>query len=85
MGANNVSQKVKHSLFSGKIIPRFISLWKLASVGGRKTNHFNIYPGVLMLISVMSLRREEGGGADRTYCAADRVGFVCDEWGCHRR
>lgn len=73
------------SVLWDKMIPRFISLWKLASVGGGKTNHFNIYPGVLMFISVLSLRRGKGGGTDRTHCAADRIGFVCDEWGCHRR
>lgn len=29
-------------------------------MGGGKTNHFNIYPGVLTFISMLSLRREEG-------------------------
>lgn len=74
-----------HLFTQAKIIPRFISLWKLASVGGRKTNHFNICPGVLVFISMLSLRGGQEGGAHRRHCAADRIGFVCDEWGCHRR
>lgn len=38
-----------------------------------------------MFISMLSLRMGEGGGTERAPCAADRIGFVCDEWGCHRR
>lgn len=85
MGPHDVSVRESTSFLWDETIPRFISLWKLASVGGGKTNHLNTYPGVLMFISMLSLRNWEGGGTDRTHCAADRIGFVCDEWGCHRR
>lgn len=53
----------------------------------RETNHLNTQPWcVLMFISALSLRRERGGGGgDRVLCATDRIGFVCDEWGCHTR
>lgn len=68
-----------------KYLPGLLASGNWLQWGSRKTNHLNTYPCVLMFISMLSLRRGEGGGADRALYAADRIGFVCDEWGCQGR
>lgn len=66
---------------------------EISFTGRQKNKSFEYDTGcVLTFISVLSLRmeggRERGRGGRReggVHCAVDRIGFVCDEWGCHRR
>lgn len=75
-------------LSSDKTIPGFISLWKLA-FGGRRAENKSFEYTLLMFISALSLRVGRGGGGRAAgggaHCAADGIGFVCDEWACHGR
>lgn len=82
----------QQNIYWDEMNPTFIRFWKLASLGGRNKSFEYDARRVLMFISVLSLRME--GGIERgrwgqreggVHCAADRIGFVCDEWGCHRR
>lgn len=77
-----------------EINPGIYQLLEISFIGRRKNRLFEYDTRrVLRFISVLSLRMEggrergrRGGGREgEAHCAVDRIGFVCDEWGCHRR